>query len=102
MAVVSGDKYVTMTAITDVLKLKHLQTVVGITFQGTGLTAAQRVTVRDVAVQGSGNILADFVTMAATDRWDAWNSRREQPISGLSIDNNTVAGTWVLTVFLRD
>jgi hypothetical protein len=41
------------------------------------------------------------VIEAATDNADLWTGRESQPTGALSISNNTVGGTWVLTVFYR-
>lgn len=70
---------------------------IALNLQGTGLTAAQRLVVRDTGTVASGNVLADYVIEAATDNADLWGGRTPQIVAGLSIDNNTVAGTWVLT-----
>jgi len=72
---------------------------VGLTFRGTGLTAAQSFIVRDNATPGSGSILADYAIEAATDNADLWGGRTPQPVTAMSIDNTTVGGTWVLTAF---
>lgn len=68
-----------------------------LTIQGSGLTAGNRLLVRDTGTQGSGNVLADYLIAAATDNADLWGGRTPQIVSGLSIDNNTIDGTWVLT-----
>lgn len=101
MAITPGGQHYTLTAVNESITLPQRMEVVGMTFQGTGLTAAQRIVVRDSATVGSGGILADYEVEAATDNADFWAGRSSRIISALSIDNNTVAGTWVLTVFVK-
>ena len=74
---------------------------VGLTFRGTGLTAAQGFIVRDNATPGSGSVLADYVIEAATDNADLWGGRQPQWITALSLDSTTVGGTWLLTAFFQ-
>jgi hypothetical protein len=99
MTIAAQTKSITFTAVNEGIDFgptpRH---VVGITFQGTGLTAAQRVVVRDTATPGSGNILADYIIEGAADNADLFTGHPPQRVSGLAIDNNTVAGAWVLTV----
>jgi hypothetical protein len=103
MTVARQPRSVTFTAVNEGIVFPYLMLVVGITFQGAGLTAAQRITVRDTGTPGSGSLLADYVTKATTaDDNDLWGAKPPQPVTGLSIDNGTVAGTWVVTVFIRD
>lgn len=67
----------------------------GITFRGTGLTAAQQVLLTD----DDGDIVADFVISAATQYADLWNGRApDQFYRGLKM-SGTVGGTWTLTVY---
>lgn len=101
MAITPGGLQYTLTAVNEAITLPQRVEVVGMTLQGTGLTAAQRLVVRDSATVGSGGVLADYEIEAATDNADLWAGRAPRIISALSIDNNTVAGTWVLTVFIR-
>lgn len=101
MAITPGGLQYTMTAVNESITLPQRMEVTGMTFEGSGLTADQRLTVRDSATVGSGGILADYRTEATTDNADLWAGRAPRIISALSIDNNTVAGTWVLTVFVR-
>ncbi len=102
MAVTINSRSVEMTATSDTITLPYKKMITGINFQGTGLTAGQRVTLRDTATVGTGNRLADYETEAATDNGDLWGGRSPQNVSAFSLDNTTVAGTWVLTVSLLD
>lgn len=90
---------VTMTAVNEGFSFppRMGRKLVALTLRGTGLTAAQLLIVRDTGTVGSGNVIADYAIEAATDNADLWAGRAPQILSGLSIDNNTVAGTWVLT-----
>jgi hypothetical protein len=77
------------TAAADLMEIR------GMTFQGTGLTAAQRIVVTD----GPGNVLSDYVIEAATDNADLWGSKPPKVVDRILVTNTTVDGTWVLTVF---
>lgn len=102
MAVLTQGQSITMTAITDSISFGgSLAELMAVSFQGTGLTADQRLTVRDTTTQGSGNVLLDYRIEATSDNADFWGGRTPQPVKGLSIDNNTLAGTWVLTFSMR-
>jgi hypothetical protein len=102
MATLLQGTSITMTAITDTYSFGgFMGEIVSMTFRGTGLTADQRLTVRDTATQGSGNILADYGIEGTSDNADLWGGRAPQPVKGLSIDNNTIAGSWVLTIGVR-
>lgn len=102
MAIAKQGRSITFTAVNEATKVFEAPLeVVGMTFQGTGLTAGQRLVVRDSATVGSGNILADYVVMAATDNADLWVGRDKQDVAAIGIDNNTLGGTWVLTVFVK-
>jgi hypothetical protein len=59
------------------------------------------LTVRDSATVGSGGILADYGIEGTADNADLWAGRQPRIVTALSIDNNTIAGTWVLTVSVR-
>lgn len=99
MALARQGRSITFTAITDKVDFGgFLHDVIGITFQGTGLTASQRLVVRDTGTIGTGNILCDYITEGTADNGDLWGGRKPQQVRGLSIDNNTIGGTWVLTV----
>ncbi len=78
MAVTINSRSVEMTATSDAITLPYKKMIVGINFQGTGLTAGQRVTLRDTATVGTGNRLADYETEAATDNGDLWGGRSPQ------------------------
>jgi hypothetical protein len=105
MALAQQGRSITFTAITDKVDFGGLlYNVVAMSFQGGvggALTAGQRLVVRDTGTVGTGNILADYLTEGTTDNADLWGGRNPQPVKGLSIDNNTLAGTWVLTVTRR-
>jgi hypothetical protein len=101
MAIARQGRSITFTAVNEGITLPEQIEIVGMTMRGTGMTAAQILQVRDSATPGSGSILADYVIEAATDNADLWTGRESQPTGALSISNNTVAGTWVLTVFYR-
>lgn len=98
MTIAIQGRSVTFTAVNEGITFDQMHEVLAVTFQGTGLTAGQRVTLRDTATPGTGNVLADYVTEAAIDNQDLWSGRPAQIVKALALDNNTVAGTWVLTV----
>lgn len=93
-------KCITFTASNDTYDGDHI-TIVGMTFQGSGLTAAQHLVVRDLPTVGGGAKLADYLVEAATDNADLWGAKPPRRVRGLSIDNNTIAGTWTLDVFVE-
>jgi hypothetical protein len=101
MAITLKGRSITFTAVNEGITLANELEIVGMTFQGSGLTAGQRLQVTDSATPGSGNVLADYLIEAATDNADLWTGRLRQQVGALSIANNTVAGTWVLTIFVR-
>lgn len=72
----------------------HLIEIIGMLFQGSGLTAGQRLLVKDL----SGNVLSDYLTEGTADNADLWGGRKPQIVNGINVANTTVAGTWVLTV----
>lgn len=94
MAVTVTGRVVTLTAVGDATPL--LADVVGITFQGTGLTAGQNLIVKDA----NGSPLADYVIEAATDNADLWAGRTPMFVKGVGVPSGTVAGTWKVTIFL--
>lgn len=104
MAIAKAGRTVTFTAVNEGIDLTTFGhpfvEVVGMTFQGASTTAGHRVVVRDHKTPGSGNPLADYLIEGTSDNADLWGGRQPQIVSGLSIDNNTVGGTWVLTVSL--
>lgn len=99
MAVTPAGRTVTMTAVNEGLAFPPYlgKKLIGLSFQGSGLTAGHRLVIRDTGTVASGNVLTDYLIEAATDNADLWGGRTPQLVAGLSIDNNTVAGTWVLT-----
>lgn len=102
MAITPTARAIQFTAVNEGITLPFAKQVVGITFQGSGLTTGQRVLVTDSATPGGGSPIADWLTSAAIDNADLWAGRAMQNVTALSIANNTVAGTWVLTVFVLD
>lgn len=102
MAITRAARHLTFTAVNEGIALAPTMRVVGIAFQGTGLTAGQRVLLTDSATPGAGNVLADYQVSAATDNADLWGGRTPQTVGGLSVATGTVAGTWVLTVSVLD
>lgn len=92
----------TFTATNDAVTFHERRLVVGMTLQGSGLTAGHRLTVRNKGTVGAGSVLADYLMAAAIDNADLWGARRPQAVKAISLDNTTVAGTWVLTVFFGD
>ena len=102
MTVAAQTYSVTFTAVNEGTTLVGPRLLVGLTFQGTGLTANHRLVVTDSATPGAGSILADYIVEAAADNADLWGGRTPQWVSALSIANNTVGGTWVLTAFILD
>ena len=107
MAVTLAAHSVSMTAVADATSFAggnvgNSRQVVGMSFQGTGLTAGQRVSVRDSGTAGVGSLLADYAVTGTSAYQDLWGGRLPQMVTGVSIDSGTVAGTWVLTVFFRD
>lgn len=99
MAVTPSGRTVLMTAVNEGIAFPPYfgKKLIALNFQGTGLTAAQRLVVRDTGTAGSGNVLADYIIEAAADNADLWGGRTPQLVSGLSIDNSAVGGTWTLT-----
>lgn len=99
MALTTQGRSYQFTAITDKIAFPPYlgKKLVALSIQGSGLTAGNRLQVRDTGTVGSGNVLADYLIAAATDNADLWGGRSPQIVSGLSIDNNTIDGTWVLT-----
>jgi hypothetical protein len=70
--------------------------IAGISFQGSGLTAAQNLILTDDA----GQPIVDYLIEGATDNADLWAGRDPQFYTGLKM-SGTVDGTWKLTVFLN-
>lgn len=102
MAIAQQGRSITITAVNAGVSFGgDLREVVAMTFQGATLTAGNRLVVRDTGTVASGNILVDYLVEAATDNADLWGGREAQQVKGLSLDNNTIDGTWVLTVTVR-
>ncbi len=102
MAIADQGRSITFTAANEGYDFGgFLKEIVSVTFQGTGLTVDQRLQIRDSATPGSGSILVDYVIEATTDNADLWNGRTAQVAYGLSISNNTLGGTWAVTVGYR-
>ena len=104
MAIAAAGRVVTMTAVNEGISFPPLmpRKLLALSFQGgasggSALTATQRLVVRDSGTVGSGNIIADYLIEGTADNADLWGGRPPQLVNGLSIDNNTVGGTWVLT-----
>lgn len=70
--------------------------IIGINFQGTGLTAGQRVLVQDTG----GSTIVDYLTEGTSDNADMLGGRAGKFYDGVKIAAGTVGGTWVLTVIL--
>ncbi len=102
MAIADQGRSITFTAVNEGYPFGgFLKEIVSITFQGTGLTPDQRLQIRDNATPGSGSILVDYLVSGTSDNADLWNGRTPQTCGALSISNNTIAGTWVVTVGYR-
>lgn len=99
MAVTPLGRTVTMTAVNEGLAFPPgmPRKLIALFFQGSGLTAGHRLVVRDTGTVASGNAMTDYLIEAATDNADLWGGRPGQLMAGISIDNNTLTGTWVLT-----
>ncbi len=70
----------------------------GITFQGSGLSAGDRLLLQD----DGGDTIADYLVAATQDNADLWNGRDATCCQGLKLSGSgTMGGTWVLTVFLH-
>ena len=102
MAITTKPISVTFSASNDGVAFTHPREIVGMTFQGSGLTAGQQMTVRNKSTVAAGSILADYLVAAAIDNADLWSGRKPQYVNGLSMDNTTIGGTWALTVFFGD
>ena len=99
MAVTRQEKSVQMTATGDSVSFVDVATIVGMTFQGSGLTASQRLQVTE-GTAGTGSRLADYITEAATDNAELWAGKPPKRVMDISITSGTLSGTWVLTIFL--
>jgi hypothetical protein len=95
MAVTRQGRAFTMTATGDAVT--GVLFPIGMNFQGTGLTAAQRLLVTDT----DGSVIADYLTEGTADNADLLNGRIGIACQGLKIAAGTLAGSWVLTVVLE-
>lgn len=91
----TNGKSITITAVGDAV-LDYLE-IVGMTFQGSGLTAGHRVLVRDT----SGAIIADSLVETPIDNIDLWAGRSMKKYTGLNLVATGLTGDFVLTVFCR-
>jgi hypothetical protein len=96
MAVTRLGKSITMTADADSIAAGNHFFITGLSFQGSTLTAGQRLRLTDAG----GSIICDYLVEAATDNADLWGGREEQHVNGLLVEDGPAAGTWVLTIFL--
>ena len=94
MAVTRLSNGIEMTATGDAVTGKLF--IVGINFQGTGLTAGQRVKVTTTG----GATIADYIVEAASDNADLIPGRMGMFYDGVAIASGTVGGVWVLSVVL--
>jgi hypothetical protein len=70
---------------------------IGINFQGTGLTASQRLLITDT----DGSVIADYITEGTADNADLLNGRPAKFYQGIKIAAGTLAGTWVVSIMLE-
>lgn len=70
---------------------------IGLMFQGTGLTASQRLLVTDTA----GDVISDSITAGTTDSKELLNGREARAYQGIKLAAGTLAGTWTVTVILE-
>jgi hypothetical protein len=103
MAIAQQGRTWTFTAVNEGVSFPgDLRELLGITFQGSGLTGGQRLVMRDSGVPGQGNILVDAVVATAptstADTGNLYHAQRPCFVKGIAIDNNALAGTWVVTV----
>lgn len=101
MAIARQARAITFSAVNDVIDLGDLVEIVGMSFQGTGLTASQRVRVFDGSAVAGGNVLVDYLVEGTADNADLWVGRKPQPVRYLNMPNSAIGGTWVLTVFVN-
>lgn len=93
MAVTRQGTTIQMTADADAIAAGRVFFVNAISFQGSGLTIGQRLTLTDAG----GSVLCDYLVEAATDNADLWGGREPQFANGLTLAG-PAAGTWVLTI----
>src|ERR1044071_1186527 len=97
ITVAGNGRSITIDATNAAIALAGPRRLIALNFQGSGLTAAQQFAIRDSSTVGSGNILADHTLSGANESADLWGGRPGQIVTGLSIDNTTVGGTWRIT-----
>ncbi len=95
MAVTRQGRSITMTATGD--EATGVIFPIGLNFQGTGLTAGQRLLVTD----SGGSIIADYITEGTSDNADLLNGRKGLGYQGIKIAAGTLTGTWVLTIVVE-
>jgi hypothetical protein len=94
MAVTRSGASIAMTATADAVTGRLY--IVGLNFQGTGLTAGQRLLIQDTG----GSTIADYITEGTSDNADLLGGREGKWYDGIQIASGTVAGAWVLSVIL--
>lgn len=94
MAVTRSGASIAMTATGDASTARLF--IVGLNFQGTGLTAGQRLLIQDTG----GSTIADYIIEGTSDNADLFSGREPQWWDGCQIAAGTLAGTWVLSVIL--
>lgn len=95
MAVTRTGRALTMTATGDAYT--GIAYIEGINFQGTGLTAGQRLLITDTA----GGPIADYITEGTSDNADLINGRDAcLGYQGVKIAAGTLAGSWTVTIVL--
>jgi hypothetical protein len=94
MAVTRSGSSIAMTALGDAVTGPLF--ISAINFQGTGLTAGQRLLIQDTG----GSTIADYITEGTSDNADLIIGREPKFWDGIKLASGTVAGTWVLSVIL--
>lgn len=95
MAVTRQGRSIQMTALGDAYT--GVVVPVGLNFQGTGLTAGQRLLITAT----DGSVIADYITEGTSDNADLLNGRTGLFYQGITLAAGTVAGTWVVTIVLE-
>lgn len=95
MAVTRQGRSIQMTATADAITGVIFP--VGLNFQGTGLTAGQRLLITAT----DGSVIADYITEGTSDNADLLNGRKGLGYQGLTIAAGTLSGTWVLTIIVE-
>jgi hypothetical protein len=94
MAVTRSGSSIEMTATADAVTSRLF--IVGLNFQGTGLTAGQRLLIQDTG----GSTIVDYITEGTSDNGDLLGGREGKWYDGIQIAAGTIAGTWKLSVIL--